>query len=310
MIDRAVHGSAPTVRGWLSPETLWATVEREVDAALEAMSHSVIEEPAVPWLDEVPKGVLARLVESPVGTAIGQPTRRARGEGFWYIDVLAHDADLSKEGAACALADAVAAAFRDLEPMGVRLFRGMHEDASLNGDACRSRADFYAVAGLIVEVQRRPLPDRAEQVSVTPVGDLSWFDKYAHAYDEFHKRSPEMKGFVVVETRETMRHFIEHGVVGEVRVGGEWAGIVAAVRDADYGLRGYKMVEEILAPEFWGRGFAAPMQRRFIDLLDGSGEWPIVFGRISAANLPSLSTAKRVGRIEVSRWEMIEPGTR
>ncbi|HVZ94882.1 MAG TPA: hypothetical protein VG797_10265 [Phycisphaerales bacterium] len=309
-IDRAAHAAAPIVRSWLSPEQIWNAAARRVDHAAQLVADAATNGEASLHDSNAASTSAAKLINTSCGSAIAALLRRHGDDPFWVIDVLAHNLDLDSPAALRAIVEAASREYELSVPRAIRFFRGAHE-APLHLGLPPARPDYFVLAGNVRELQQLPAPEGYDSVEVRAASDLSWYDKYTEAYAEFQRRAPDLRSFVVLETRQTLLSFMQQGVVAEVLVGGRWGGVVAAVRDDAFNLRGYRMVEEILSHEFRGKGLGTAMQRRFIDLLqpDHNGraaDYPIVFGRISAINPPSLATARRVGRVEVARWELID----
>jgi hypothetical protein len=83
------------------------------------------------------------------------------------------------------------------------------------------------------------------------------------------------------------------------------AGLIAARHDEVLGVKGLLMVEEVVAPEFAGRGTAALAQRALARRASSSGADTMIVGTIDASNAPSRATARRAGRGEVASWHFL-----
>lgn len=112
---------------------------------------------------------------------------------------------------------------------------------------------------------------------------------------------------VTPETFESLRDCAERGAFFRVMLDERLAGFVAARPDTFRCWEGWLIVEEVLASELRGKGFGPAIQRALLAELDeqlGTS----VFGTILSDNLPSLGTARRVGReiVEVGSFVHLE----
>ena len=104
-----------------------------------------------------------------------------------------------------------------------------------------------------------------------------------------------------METRASLASCAEAGGLSCLRDGERVAGVIAARPSVERGVLAWYMVEEILDTPYRGRGLAPLLQRAFLAGLDRSRS-VLVSGHIDAANLPSLRTALRCGRIDAGGW--------
>lgn len=95
-----------------------------------------------------------------------------------------------------------------------------------------------------------------------------------------------------------------YSTVVRLRQGGRWAGLAAAQRHQRWALDGYEVTEEILAPDFRGRGLGPSLQQALIHACAADDKLPL-YGTIDNSNAPSLATARRCGRRAVARWWLV-----
>lgn len=171
----------------------------------------------------------------------------------------------------------------------------------------RVRAGKRLFAMPVSVVREGSRPPGAERLRAERATDLSFYEVYAEHYERWNRESPELARHVRPETREALERHMAEGLLFLVRIDGELGGVVACFGGwCERGVRGYRMAEEFLYPAFRGRGLAAALQRACIDELDGSaGE--VVFGWIHPLNVPSMRTARRVGRIDVGGYWYLRP---
>jgi hypothetical protein len=88
---------------------------------------------------------------------------------------------------------------------------------------------------------------------------------------------------------------------------GTRAGLLTARLDQVLGVKGLLIIEELVAPNFAGRGTAMLAQRELAKRACASSTDVLILGTIEAANAPSRATARRAGRVEVAAWHFLSP---
>lgn len=152
--------------------------------------------------------------------------------------------------------------------------------------------------GEVAEILRSPYPATVDaEVELLPLVDESYFEEYEATYRAFHEARPDSRTRVEVNDRETMRRSSEAGLLFEIRVDGEPAGLIGAVEEELLGRSAAYFVEILLTAPQRGRRLAPIAQRRFIERIEGRVD--LVWGTIDAANHPSHRTARRIGRRRV-----------
>lgn len=310
MIERAYADTSPDVRRWLGHDFLHGAVRHEVEELASIAEVGRYQHDPATGTDHhaPPPGALPRLLGVPGrGCAIAWLRAESGKPSHRFADIRALSFALDSVQAMDDLLAAARVAFPALKAPAIRLRRSAHLPEPPVPAGYRAREDMLVFAGSLTALkQTPPLPTSVRLALRRTFAVEEWYARYAAAYDAFHRQRPELREIVIKETVETLESFIVTGVVAEILVDGEWAGIVAARRFAQHGLVGFKMVEEILDARFQGKGLAAPMQRRFFDLLDDP-DYPLVFGTIKSNNEPSQKTARRVGRVPVARYVFVEP---
>jgi GNAT superfamily N-acetyltransferase len=105
------------------------------------------------------------------------------------------------------------------------------------------------------------------------------------------------------ESLEDMRDHLETGQVFEIFVDGQWAGITGVDPRSDgFALRGFAVIEMLLAQFARGQGLGAAVQYRLAEALQASQSDDVLYGTIGSNNPPMLKTAARVGRMDLGGW--------
>lgn len=86
-------------------------------------------------------------------------------------------------------------------------------------------------------------------------------------------------------------------------VDGSRVGAITLDRTRCFARRGFEIVDQWVAPHYRGRGLGAALQRAAIERLRGN---VIVFGTISPDNVPSLRTARRIGRLDIGGFHRFD----
>ncbi|MGI9242756.1 MAG: hypothetical protein ACR2RV_18310 [Verrucomicrobiales bacterium] len=157
-----------------------------------------------------------------------------------------------------------------------------------------AEVDQWVLAGWRDEIRRRPMPAPWRRVSLVPDPGLDSYSEFERCYREFNEQHPGTEAWNTAVGRDTLERCAADGGNFRVHIDGEPAGWIAAWLSGEGPLFGWTMADELLEAEQRGRGFAAAMQRVFLEALPAGEE--LVFGTIDQRNAASLGTARRVGR--------------
>src|SRR5262249_37795097 len=135
---------------------------------------------------------------------------------------------------------------------------------------------------------------------------LSFYPRYAEAYNEMLLARPQMRGAVRNESEKTMAASHAEGLLYEIYVGGLWAGIVAARHQVIVGVRGAYMVEILLNSMARGQRLGPAVHRGFAANVAAIDPSILIMATIAAVNEPSLKTATRAGRVEIGAWHWVD----
>jgi hypothetical protein len=164
-----------------------------------------------------------------------------------------------------------------------------------------ARNDQRFVVGHLREIGEQPVPALPHSFSLESDPSLECYNDYARIYEDLFRERPDRAAWTRLETRASLASCAEAGGLSRLRDGERVAGVIAARPSVERGVHAWYMVEEVLDAPYRGRGFAPLLQRAFLAGLDRSRS-ELVSGHIDAANLPSLRTALRCGRIDAGGW--------
>lgn len=218
-----------------------------------------------------------------------------------FIDVIASAAT------AADAPEAVAAALHTFAHLGVRCARvftpGLQPPLSPRG--WRALQDQVLVTGSLAQTARSG-PDAAPPPMLEPAETDHAMAFMANAYEAFAARDPDLARRVPASTRAQLEDCARSGILAWWLVDRQRAGLIGAARSSLCGLRGFLMVEEVVAPPFVGRGSAAVAQRSLAAALAPANRDAHLFGTIDAGNIPSRRTAARAARSEIAAWWFLE----
>ena len=146
--------------------------------------------------------------------------------------------------------------------------------------------------GSIPHISRQPPPVNYDRVEIVRPKDLSMYLMFNEAYESLPE---EIRSLVWIESEETLEVCLKNGMLFDVRIDGEWAGLLATRREPGPYWDGVCVVEEVLSEAHRGRGFGKAAQRRLIEELRIMGE-TLLWGTISPKNAPSIGVATGNGR--------------
>lgn len=225
-------------------------------------------------------------------TAIAGIHFRGLSLDFPFIDLSACDGSLPEDIDVGCVADQ----FERFRPRALRLWIARGERPPHDGVE-----DLLVLASPISPLLALPAPPHIERIRIEPDPTLDSYDDYRELYDRLHASSPELAQLVAPEDHTMLAACSQAGGFFRVLVDGRRAGYIAARPGSFRCWKGWEMIDETLTTEFRGCGLAPAMQFAFLRALDQQRA-PSIFGTISSRNLPSIMTARRVGR------EVVETG--
>jgi GNAT superfamily N-acetyltransferase len=134
--------------------------------------------------------------------------------------------------------------------------------------------------------------------SVAPALDLSWFDEFSRAFDEWRRTSP-LGPEVWPSDLDELKECLEDGHIVVATDGDKFQGLAACLWRTERAFEGWSIMEEFVVPEAQGRGLGTALQRGLMHCLPPGD---LVWGTIHGNNAASQATAARCGRKPVETW--------
>lgn len=144
-------------------------------------------------------------------------------------------------------------------------------------------------------LKQQPKPKSFDKVSLKLATSTDWYAQYKMTYEQLYKEIPNFIDMAHFEPESAFPPMIEAGLLYEVFVENELAGIIGVAKDKDRFYEGYLVYEEVFFNKFRRQGLASAMQRHLIEKLTDSGN-DMLFGTIHYGNVASQKTALGVGR--------------
>ncbi len=296
LLAARLAGIAPTVRAWYDADELRRRVEREVDAEIDRVTNRgfgdfFVERLGAGEADDY----LQRLVRIDAGMVLCGPRLLGGDPSKPFVDVVATTAPIDRAVAvACET-------FEHFRPIAARIdTAGGRPPASryeLSPDmiVCAERARAITASGEVGLVLEPAQPCDAR----------GFVDR---CYAALAESSPELSTRVPRASDDELEECALSGQLVWMVDGAQRVGLLGVCPSVSGGVSGSLIVEECVAPDFQGRGFATRAQRALAAMLAPD---EVVFGTIDAANAASRRSAERAGRrIVSSTWFASSDGRR
>jgi hypothetical protein len=158
--------------------------------------------------------------------------------------------------------------------------------------------DLRYLAATLGQLRRVELPECGADLRLERVTALSddSFERYREIYRGMRSRSAIHRPMQVWhQGRADFDKALAGGLVVEVLVDGAWAGLFAYTPGSDLCFDGFCVLEAALAERVRGRGIAAHVHRRMVEMLAAPDD-AVLFGTVVEGNDPSARAAMRSGR--------------
>ncbi len=227
-----------------------------------------------------------------------------------FVDVVATTEPPTPDGLAT-VATALLPCFASFDPLCLRVDApdpaGLTEQVATDerfGPRCS--VDQYVVAGPVAQLRGRPRAPSYDVVSLRPGDPAALAARAAAIYTELARRNLDLLMWARAEDAESLAACAGEGLLFEVLLDGEPAGVVAAVRDDAHGMSGFSVEELCLDADRRGRRLAPGVLQRLVDELP-AGDGDVLWGTIHPDNAPSLRSSVSVGREVVGGYAWITP---
>lgn len=166
--------------------------------------------------------------------------------------------------------------------------------------------DMFVVAGPVEELRDQPRAAAYDRIDLRAGEPHAMSERVAAVYAELAEELPELAMWANPEDVESLAECADEGLLFEVLLDGEPAGVVASVRYDAHGMSGYSVQELCLDRAHRGRHVAAGAIQRLVDALPARDD-DVLWGTIHPENAPSLRNALSLGRVVVGGYVWVTP---
>lgn len=299
LVSGAVRCAAPATSNWLTPEQLQKNLRAEAEGWLRRATDAELAHAYAahfPVAGTRPEEYRNRLFEADTGHRLLTGIRfRGLNLARPFVELIWHDRALPQAGALTGVLGALLGAYRAFAPQYVTLFWAEAAAApgsllELPGFTLQDRL----VAAPVQQVAQASVPDQ-QRVELLPARAGDIYARYAAEYAALHAGSPELRDVTRAESMESLEDAECEGLLFQIFVAGEAAGVYALEASSRAGLGGYQVQEILLYQPFRGRGLAPAVHVAACRSVQVAPEC-LLWGVIGAANSSSLRTALRAGR--------------
>jgi GNAT superfamily N-acetyltransferase len=219
-----------------------------------------------------------------------------------FVDLVRSSQVIANAVQVTAICDLVRREFAIFKPLMVRFYQPAHLEFQIHLPG--SSGDKRVLAAPLTTMLAHPKPEGLERVSVRRTNDLEFYPRYAETYASIYQERPWLPHESNTHSLEDMQEYLEIAQVFEVFVDGQWAGITGGEPHSDeFALKGFVVIEMLLAKFARGQGLGAAVQYRLAEALQPSSQpIDVLYGTIGCKNPPMLKTAARVGRVDLGGW--------
>ncbi len=219
-----------------------------------------------------------------------------------FVDLVRSSQAITIPAQVEAICDLVRQEFAVFKPLMVRFYQPAHLEFQI--DVPGSSGDKRVLAAPLRTMLEHPKPEGLERVILRRANDLEFYERYAETYAAIYQERPWLPHEAEPESLEDMQEHLEIAQIFEVFIDGQWAGITGAEHCSDgFALRGFVVLEMLLAKFARGQGLGAAVQYRLAEALQASSApEDVLYGTIGSNNPPMLKTAARVGRVDLGGW--------
>jgi hypothetical protein len=294
-----VRSAAPAVSSWLTPQQLQHNLRGEAQGWLRRASDAEL---ARSYAEHFPvAGTRAeeyrnRLFEADTGHRLLTGIRfRGLELARPFVELIWHDRPLPEPEPLTCLLSAVLLAYRAFSPGYVTFFQPGSEPASGCGRELPDCTLQDRLVAAPVQAVAQSSVAHQEQVALEPARARALYERYLGEYAALHASSPALRDATRAESLEALEDAEREGLLFEILVAGEAAGVYALEASSRAGLGGYQVQEILLYQPFRRRGLAPAIHVAACRRLPVEPEC-LIWGVIGAANASSLHTALRAGR--------------
>lgn len=228
-----------------------------------------------------------------------------------FVDVVATTAPPTPDGLA-RVAAAALPAYAPFAPLCLRVevpdAPGLLTDLAGDDRFGPCAVAHHVLAGPVADLRRHSRAAAHPSVRLRPTAPEQAAERAAGIYAQLARVEPPISAWARPQDAASLAEPAEAGLLFEVLVDGQPAGVVAAGRDDDHAMTGFTVVELCLDSDHRGRRLAPALLQRLVDELPArAGD--VLWGTVHPDNTPSLRNALSTGRTITSSVLWITPAS-
>lgn len=294
IVAAADAGLHPWVHAHVAEPVRRASLEEELGfwltTAAQDMGYAESFAAAAPSSGEPPEAYLDRWLPLPDGShVLAGPRYLGRDPNLPFVGITASDRPLTSRDRSPLRALATSS----FEAFGPGFVLVTTADPIGAWPGCG--AEMRQVVGTLADLRERHVPPH---LTTSPRGDTDFYDRYQAAHETQVRSDPAHARRARLEEEDDLQELADRGLLHDVLVDGDWAGIVAAEPGCRRGIKGATVVELLLVPEYRGRGLGkhlSPLLAKALPMPDDE----CLMGTIHADNAPAYRAAIAAGRVDV-----------
>ena len=294
LVQVADAGLHPWVHAHVPVSVRRAALEEEIgfwlNTAAQDMDHAKAFAQSAPQLGLPPEAYLDRWLELVPGEhVLAGPRYLGLDPNIPFVAVSARDRPLGPP-AGDSLATMARKSFAAFRPGFVMVW-----SAGAIGSWPGTGSEMRQVVGVLGDLRRSEVPS---ELSSRVRRDTGFYGRYRQIHDTHVAEEPAHARHARCEQEADLLALGQQGMLFDVLVDGEWAGVLAAEPDARRGVRGATVVELLLDHRVRGRGYGRHLSTLLAKTLSLPDE-QCLMGTIHADNTPAYRAALGSGRVDV-----------
>lgn len=279
-------------------EAMRGSVERVFSDDLAALFRQHARVPGV----ETDDAYKNRVLDVPhLGTVLAGIRFRALDLSRPFVDVVAHTAPLLDAAGLLEATTFLRKQFAPFAPRHVQFFVPAGRVLDEGGFPSGTHWDDHVIAGLLATLRAQPAPRDLDRVALRVPTDLGFYSRYVQEFEALYAQRPQHRDFARIEAEEDLAEYLEQGLLFEVEVDGTWAGVVAATRSTEHGMRGFVVIEMFLDAAHRGGGLGPAVGRQLIEHLPAQvGD--VLYGTIHHENVAARRSGLHGGREDIGAF--------
>jgi hypothetical protein len=301
----------PVIKQWISQEVLHKYIKKEIELNflhLKDYKRAEAFKSFIPIKDASVEDYLPKLIEFNTKEFVIFGIRFRKGlKSEPFVELYAYNVNLEEKDNLNRLVNLVADTFSKFKPKWLRVNDtncGLYQKFNTE---IKCEIDNYIFASPLINIRNISLITNDSNYNLETPKSIYFYERYLEAYESCLDENPFLRGIIFPETKETLQEHLKKKTLKIVTHKGNWQGVIAARHSCFYGATSFLIVENCLAKEIRQMNKSSALLKEFVSGLSNNDE-AIIYGTISPLNIPSIKTAKRIGRQKIMESILFQLG--